>query len=97
MTSEQIFHILGMRHVWKILKALNEKPMLYSEILSTLQVNNCIVYRLLLLLTNAGLIIHQNKTYSISVTGSRMVDIYCEFDTPRRISWDGGDISELVV
>jgi len=86
-----------MRHVWDILKEINEKSMTYSEVVNKLQLNNAVVYRLLLVLKNSGLVTKQVNTYYISDLGQRMVELYVELDTPKRISFDSDNIAELVI
>jgi predicted transcriptional regulator len=97
MTSDQLFHILGMRHVWKILKSINEKAMTYTDVTRELQLNNAVTWRLLLLLKNSGLITREINTYHISDLGSQMIQLYNDLDTPKRISFDGGNIAEMVL
>jgi len=86
-----------MRHVWRILKEINDNPTTYSDIVNKLQLNNAIVYRLLLVLKNSGLVTRQVNTYYISDLGQRMVGLYVELDTPKRISFDNENVAEMVI
>lgn len=98
MTSEQIFHILGMKNAIKILKTIDEQPQRYNEILTKFQMNPAIGWRLLLLLNNAHLIVRdeKNKIYYSTDLGQKIIMFSNEIDSPIRVSWDGGDIKELI-
>lgn len=98
MTSEQIFHILGMRNAVKVLRAIDQEPMIYNQVVNKFQLNNGLAWRLLLLLKNAGLIEKDENTkiYYSSNFGKKMIEFSNEIDSPVKVSWDGGDLTELV-